>query len=212
MKYGDGQITILIAVGNNIIAEGLHRILIDDSSYQVIKRGDSKLGIPADLVLFDSNQKVQDLTANYPNSKLILLDTGLKDRDITYLLLCHQISGIIPPDASIELFHKALKVVRNGESWIDQEQLKSLLRSGASISDSGDLTRLSEKDKMIVQLVTKGYKNKEIGTRLCLSQHTIKAHVSRIYKSLNVNNRTQLVGLVMQCDLETVESQGTHSH
>jgi DNA-binding NarL/FixJ family response regulator len=54
---------------------------------------------------------------------------------------------------------------------------------------------MSDQDRKIIALITRGQKNSEIAAELCLSEPTIKAHVSRIYKMLNVRNRSQLVTL-----------------
>lgn len=117
----------------------------------------------------------------------------------------HQVRGIIAPEDSVDMFYKALKVVQDGEIWIDQKHLKSLLVSAGSMTAAGDIKGLSSQDKKIIKMISQGARNKEIGDNLCLSEHTIKSHVSRIYKKLNVKNRAQLVGLARDskfCDLE----------
>ncbi len=200
MGFDEPRITILLAIGNNILAEGVRCILVNDPEFRVRSAHRSAPTLTPDLILFDANQNLRTLAASYPEAKLVLLDTGLKEQEITYLLLCHQVNGIIAPDVGVELFHKALKVVHGGEIWIAQEQLKSLLRSGGAISNNGDVKGLSQQDQQIVQLIAQGYRNREIGAKLCLSEHTIKAHVSRIYRRLNINSRTQLVSLVMETD------------
>lgn len=106
--------------------------------------------------------------------------------------------GIISRDASLEMFHKAIRVVDNGEIWIDQQHLKLLLHRNGALTDSGEIKCLSAQDKKNIQLITEGYKNREIGEVLCLSEHTIKAHVSRIFKLLNVRNRSQLVNFAKE--------------
>ena len=68
--------------------------------------------------------------------------------------------------------------------------------SGLSLSKEGSFKGLSNQDMRIVDLVVEGRKNKDIATCMCLSESTVKSHVSRIYKKLNVKNRTQLATLL----------------
>jgi LuxR family maltose regulon positive regulatory protein len=53
--------------------------------------------------------------------------------------------------------------------------------------------QLSKRELEVLQLIAEGLTNPEIGARLYLSPHTIKAHARSIYGKLGVNNRTQAV-------------------
>lgn len=48
---------------------------------------------------------------------------------------------------------------------------------------------LSDREKEIIQLVAKGFMNKEIADRLNISTETVKRHLSNIYKKLEVSNK-----------------------
>lgn len=198
------QIRVLVAVRNNILCEGLLKIISETPLYKAFCLTCVDTHTVPDIVLFDANQDLQSLQARYPKAKPILIDTGLKERKITCLLACHKIFGVITPDSSLELFFKAIRVVNRGDIWIDQRHLKSLLHRNGSLPLDGDIKILSRQDKKIVQLITQGYKNREIGDKLCLSEHTIKAHVSRIFKRMNVNNRSQLVCLAKDYNSELI--------
>ena len=50
---------------------------------------------------------------------------------------------------------------------------------------------LTQRESEIMQLIIKGYHNPEISEKLCISEHTTKAHLASIYKKLNVINRLQ---------------------
>ncbi len=53
-------------------------------------------------------------------------------------------------------------------------------------------TMLTKRESQIMELVSEGLSNKEIGRRLNLSEGTIKVHLHHIYQKLAVNNRTAL--------------------
>jgi DNA-binding NarL/FixJ family response regulator len=202
MQTKKNQIKILLAISNNILCEGLRKIISEDSQKDALCSSNAGHYPSPDIIIFDVHQDLHTLQSTHPGAKVILLDTGLKDQEISCLLVCHQIRGIVSPDATIEMFHKAIRIVNRGDIWIDQKHLKALLQRNGSMNDNGDIKSLSEQDKKIVKLITQGYKNRDIGEKLYLSEHTIKAHISRIFRRLDVSNRTQLVCLAMEYDSE----------
>ena len=59
------------------------------------------------------------------------------------------------------------------------------------------LSLLTERERQIMQLVSEGLSNKEIGLWLDISDGTIKVHLHNIYQKLSINNRTTLAALAM---------------
>jgi len=58
--------------------------------------------------------------------------------------------------------------------------------------------KLTAKESQIVELVVEGFKNREIASRLFLSEQTIKSHLGRIFRKLQVRNRSQLVSMIFK--------------
>ena len=187
-------VNILIAVSNQVLCEGLRRILMEEGGRNAFCHKDFNGQYKPDILLFDSRQDVPQLFSDFPDAKAILIDTLLSEQEIALLFSYHKIRGIIAHESSVRLFLKAISVVSRGEIWVDQKHLKNLLLHGGALS-SRSLNELSEKDKQIIKLISHGLKNKEIGEHLFMSEHTVKAHVSSIYRRLNVSNRVQLTSL-----------------
>jgi len=57
--------------------------------------------------------------------------------------------------------------------------------------DDSEMYVLSDREQEILDLVAQGLRNKEIATRLCIAEKTVKNHVSNILKALQVNSRTE---------------------
>ena len=53
------------------------------------------------------------------------------------------------------------------------------------------MEKLSEREKLILQLIAKGTDNEDIGKTLFISIHTVKAHIANILIKMNVKNRTE---------------------
>ena len=202
----DKSINILLAISNNILREGLSRIILASGmNVLIVSSADDAEEPQPDLIIFDIHQPIRKLCSLYQQAKPILLDSGIDQKNINFLLMSHRVRGIIAPDENVEMFYKALRVVNNGDIWIDQKHLKALLKDAGNVSKRREPNSLSDQDNKIISFICKGKKNREIADTLCLSEHTIKSHVSRIYKNLNVKNRAQLVKLAqnsMLCDLD----------
>lgn len=67
----------------------------------------------------------------------------------------------------------------------------------ANQQDDG-MGMLSEREKEVVVLLAKGYTNQEIAADLCISEVTVKKHLTAVFRKLNVRNRTQLVNSYMK--------------
>jgi DNA-binding CsgD family transcriptional regulator len=64
-----------------------------------------------------------------------------------------------------------------------------------------DVNHLSKREREVVELVAEGLSNREIETRLGLSQHTVKNLLPSIYNKLGVSNRVELVLKALQANL-----------
>ena len=59
----------------------------------------------------------------------------------------------------------------------------------------------TERESMIAQLLSDGLTNHEIGNKLYISTSTVKSTLEKMYRKLNVSNRTQLVSLAQKLGL-----------
>ena len=187
---------ILVCLGNQILSAGVKRILSENlpESHVMVCESGWQSDEP-DIILFDSRQDIDQLKGIYLHSKFICIDLGLKDAELACLFLCHEINGIISPKLTIEMFCKALQKVYEGEIWLEQSHVKALLSTERKKVSKDDFHGFSQQDKQMIKLLVEGLHNQEIADQLYLSVPTIKAHLCRIYKSLGVKNRSQLVAL-----------------
>lgn len=100
---------------------------------------------------------------------------------------------------SPELLHNVIGLVASGEVWAGQRLVAHLLSSMTpaqkeeSLQMPPDLTR---REKEITQLVASGESNKEIARVLEITERTVKAHISEIFKKTKTRSRVQLALLV----------------
>ena len=67
-----------------------------------------------------------------------------------------------------------------------------------SISQLSKLQSLTDRESQIILLCVEGKSNKEIASDLFIELSTVKTHLSRIFRKLNISSRTQLVLMVSE--------------
>ncbi len=108
--------------------------------------------------------------------------------------------GYANTNISSVLLNQAVEVVSSGRVWIGHKLMDALIRSLGSVKkDIGESTVLkSEKTVLtnrendISRFIAKGFTNIEIANVLSISERTVKAHLSSIYKKTNTHGRLQL--------------------
>jgi DNA-binding NarL/FixJ family response regulator len=116
--------------------------------------------------------------------------------------------GVIERDNTCEMLCKCLRCVRMGQVWASSTQLHWLLHAFGSgqhnrLSDSRVRPGLTERERQIAFLVAEGLRNKEIASRLRLSEHTVKNYIFHIFEKLGVRNRSELVMYSTERDPDT---------
>ncbi|MNX96539.1 Tetrathionate response regulatory protein TtrR [compost metagenome] len=98
---------------------------------------------------------------------------------------------------AFDFLQKPLRDLHKLNQAIEQA-LARQRRKTPAMSPPVVLEALTEREREIVTWLAQGLNNREIAERICLSDKTIKNHLSRIYDKLGVNSRTQAVLLCQQ--------------
>jgi len=109
-------------------------------------------------------------------------------------------SGCCNSYAAPEVLRQVALVVGNGGLWIGQSLLQQLVSSTARVlaqrpapaEDSDWTALLSEREAQVARLVASAASNKEIASRLAISERTVKAHLTSIFEKLDLRDRLQL--------------------
>ena len=110
------------------------------------------------------------------------------------------IRGYIRSTDSPAIMIKAIQAVFNGEIWAERRILEKaisnplLLPEILNVNVPG-LAPLTNREKEMLTLVMQGESNKEIAARSSISERTVKTHLYRVYRKLNVKSRTKAIAL-----------------
>ncbi len=189
---------ILIHLGNQLIAEAIHQFLITNGYDDAVMSGRSHAnGFIPQVLLVDATTVRAPLLSAYPNAKVIFIDTGLEMEKLLKILLFHDIHGVVSTRTELQLLKRALTEVTQGQFWTDDKSLKVMLQDSRRLSNKGKIKGITERHQEIIEYVRQGLSNKEIAQKLMLSEDTVKAHLSRIFRRLHITSRDQLMALTL---------------
>jgi DNA-binding NarL/FixJ family response regulator len=198
------MIQILVVDDHTVLRDGIRSILELESDMQVVGEavsGDEVLKkmeeCRPDCILMDINLPGKNgivatslVKKQYPNCQVLVLTMYEHDE---YLMDALQAGadGYLLKDSSSEQVVAAIRMVMQGDSVIHPRMTKKLISYHQQQTESeNDLTG---REKEVLSELVKGLSNKEIAKSLCISDKTVKIHINKIFKKLNVKSRSQAI-------------------
>ncbi len=99
--------------------------------------------------------------------------------------------GFIPKSLPIENIITAIKTIMGGEIWLPEEVQNRLKDYHSEDDFLNQLSILTPKQFRVLMMLVEGRTNLEIAEEMHVTIATVKAHLSEIFRKLNVSNRTQ---------------------
>ncbi|WP_066051969.1 response regulator [Robertmurraya korlensis] len=209
------MIKLMLVDDHAVLRDGLKNILEMEEGIEVVgeaisgKEAIDKAGILLpDVILMDIN--IPDLNGievtkwikrAQPFIKILILT--MYDHDEYFMSAIREgADGYLLKDAPSQHVVDAIYSVTKGQSVIHPSMTKKFLSfqqpSQPQTEAKGALT---EREKEVLLCLVQGMNNKEIGEALFISDKTVKIHVSKIFKKLEVKSRSQVVIYAVQNQL-----------
>jgi two-component system, NarL family, nitrate/nitrite response regulator NarL len=208
MTKAKPAIRILVADDHAIFRDGLRKLLEVADDIQII--GEASNGVECtkmlaklkpDILLLDLRMPEKDglgvlEEVNFDTlpTRVIVLTAAEDDRDVVRAMRLGA-RGVVLKQSASDLLVKAIHKVADGEIWLDNRMTAEVIDAFKKSSESGQRREkplLSEREKEIVQLVAQGFRNREIGEKLFISEQTVKNHLHNIFDKLGVSDRLEL--------------------
>lgn len=193
------RIAVLLVDDHQMVRAGLATLLdATDDIVVVGQAGDGREAVEVaastlpDVVLMDLSMPVLDgveatrqVLADQPEVKVVVL-TSFSDRDRVTAALSAGAVGYLLKDCDPADLLAAVRSAAAGHAPLDPRVARVLLPSG----ESRPQDHLSPREVEVLRLVAQGLANKQIGRRLGITERTVKAHLGRVYRVLDVADRT----------------------
>ncbi len=200
---------ILIGDDHVLFREGLRRLLEqlkDGASFGEASNFDELLamagsGEPYDLVLTDLRMPgwpgfsgIGALQAKQPKAKIVVVSASEAHADVRDALE-NGAAGYIPKSSSVKIMLSALDLIFSGGIYVPATVLRDSgdaePRAAVLPADPQLEQLLTHRQREVLDRLREGKSNKQIAHELGLSEGTVKIHMTAIFKSLGVRNRTQ---------------------
>ena len=202
-------ITIAIAEDHPVVRDGLRRILETESDFKVI--GEAADGIEATRLVRDLKPAVLLLDLFMPNAsgfdvlrqcegtdtRFLILTAGNKKSDLLEAVRC-QAHGILTKDAPVDTLLKAIRCVAAGEYFIERDLLANAAQHQPPTLERFGLT---SRELDVVAEVASGSNNRDIASKLGISELTVKRHLTNIFDKVGVCSRLELALFAVSHDL-----------
>lgn len=205
----EDTVRVVLIDDQELVRDGLAFILSTDQGIDVVSQASNgELGLVAaqahrpDVVLMDIRMPVMD--GIEATSRLrddggppVLVLTTFDDDDVLWGALQAGAAGFLLKDTSADDLIAAVRAVATGGAWLDPRVVPRVLesvRSGARppVTDA-DLDRLSDREREVLVLISRGASNSEIAERLYVSERTVKGHVGNIFAKLGARDRAAAI-------------------
>jgi len=206
---------ILIADDHPLFRQALKQTLMDSLpevdwlEAETVEQLDARLAEDAeglDLLLLDLQlpgahgfSTLIHVRNHYPDLPVVIISAHEEVENIRTAMQCGA-SGFIPKSQSADRLQEAVSQVLNGNTWVPDP---SVLESATEASDMAErLASLTPQQYKILMMFAEGLLNKQIAYDLAVSEATVKAHATAIFRKLNVRNRTQAVIALGEVEVE----------
>jgi len=140
---------------------------------------------------------IRRVCAARPEARVVLLmDTSKRSAVVEAFRA--GVRGIFSRTESPKALAKCICSVHQGQIWANSAELRFLLEALCEsepmrLVDAGGDAMLSKREQDVVRCVAEGMSNREIASRLRLTEHTVKNYLFRIFDKLGVSSRVEVV-------------------
>jgi DNA-binding NarL/FixJ family response regulator len=195
------MIRVLLADDHGVIRDGLGRLIsaLDGVELAGVAADGADAvrqcaALEPDVVLMDLDMPVLDgieatkqIVAAHPDVAVLVL-TSFSDRPRIMGALEAGACGYLLKDVDANEVAEGIRAAARGESPLDPRAARTILDARSAPDPFGGL---SEREREVLGLLVEGLPNKLIAQRLQISEKTVKSHLTRIFRELDVTDRTQ---------------------
>ena len=210
-KVGEHTLHILLLDDHALFRESVSRLLSAEPGFQMVAHcGTIEEGLrvlrqqSVDLVLLDFDLGERDgreflhlARKQGFNGKILVVTAGIDSLTVSELIRSG-VSGVFHKHDSASLLAQGIREVMTGKVWLDQDQLQTALTNESTTTRSGESRRFTERERQVLSFVFDGLANKEIATRIGVSEGSVKSTLQQLFSKTGVRTRSQLVRIVLE--------------
>ena len=180
----------------------------NDLQSQVESNPDAKLAV-VDLYMPGAHgfSTLIFLAAHFPQIPVLMISAN-DSSDIIRRAADHGATGFMSKSASADVISEAVRSVSDGQLWFpDDVDLSTPQISDEESDIAAALASLTPQQFKVATMLSQGLLNKQIAYELNVTEATIKAHITEVFRKLGVHSRTQAALALGKLDLSGTSSE-----
>lgn len=219
----DRLIRVLVVDDHPIVIGGTRAFLEQVEDIQVI--GEAHNGAMAvnvfkqlkpdvtlmDLIMpeMDGIEAIRLITEDEPEAKILILTSFITD-DKVFPAIKAGAMGFLLKDSEPQELIDAIRNVYKGQPTLHPNIARKVLRElGRKSEDSPIPDPLTDRETEVLRLLSKGFDNQQIAEKLFVAEVTVRTHVSRILRKLQLANRVQATLYALKQGLTSLDDEST---
>ena len=202
------KLRVVLADDHALVRTGIHRMLLEFHDLELVGEADDGpslfatlhatapdfLLIDVSMPEFDPISAIRQIRAQYPDMKILVI-SAYDDNAYVEGLLRVGVNGYYLKEYSLSDLKLAIEQVLAGRRWISSSLIDTLVTAAQPAPASPGLTT---RQVQILQLLREGLDNRTISARLGLSVKTVENHLTRLYRQINVQSRSEAIHLAFE--------------
>lgn len=206
------KISVMIVDDQPIVRDGLELILSLSDEIEVLcaaSNGEEAVELcekhQPDIILMDIRMPVMDgvkatkvIKERYPKVKIIVFTT-FNDDNFIFEALKNGASSYLLKDVESEELINTIRIIHLGGTMLQNSVAARLVNKMNELSEQkSSIDNLTQREREISKLVAEGLSNKEIASKLFITEGTVKNHISSIFSKLGLSHRTQIALYIIE--------------
>ncbi|HOQ36392.1 MAG TPA: response regulator transcription factor [Acetivibrio sp.] len=206
------KIKVMVVDDQPIVRDGLKLLLSLSDEIDVLctaSNGEEAVKLcewhEPDIILMDIRMPGMDgvkatkiIKERYPKVKVIVLTT-FNDDSFIFEALKNGASSYLLKDVESEELINTIKIIHLGGTMLQNSVATKLVNKISKLNDKKSaIENLTQRELEISKLVAEGLSNKEIASKLFITEGTVKNHISNILSKLGLSHRTQIALYIIE--------------
>jgi two-component system, NarL family, nitrate/nitrite response regulator NarL len=209
------RIRLLLVDDHALFRNGLSKLLEMENDFRVVGEAQDSTealqkakDLMPDLVLMDIHmpgtsgiQATRQIREALPSTKVVMLTVSEEEKDL-FEAIKYGAHGYLLKNVRPDALFETIRGVFRGEAAISRATAAKILdefaRQAKNPPEETSEEKLSPRELEVLQLLTEGRTNKEIGNKLSIAENTVKNHLKNILGKLHLENRVQAATFALE--------------
>jgi two-component system NarL family response regulator len=201
---GEGRIRVLVVDDHPVVRTGVRTLIDGEPDMCVVGEAADQAealaafaALEVDVTLIDLRLAegsgvdiVAQLHSRSPQARVVMFSSYAREQEIYAALKAGVFSYVRKAAPPGELL-RAIRAAHEGRRYIAPE-------IAARIVDHMEQDDLSPREREVVQLMFEGHSNREMASKLGISEHTVNVHVHNVMEKLGASRRTEAIAAALR--------------